>query len=106
MLDQAGRGAAHQGVAHMGTAVGGCAGPCDEAIPRRDATAVGVQRAGDARAQPLHSLVEIGQGADHSGSSTTSATICGLTSMSGCTPIMRSVCCTTSLNTGAATAPP
>ena len=34
------------------------------------------------------------------------ATICGLTSMSGGTPSMRRVCCTTWLNTGAATSPP
>ena len=34
------------------------------------------------------------------------ATICGVTSRSGGTPIMRSVCCTTWLNTGAATSPP
>jgi hypothetical protein len=90
----------------MLAAVSGRAGPGNEAVAQADLAAVGVQHAGDAFAQPpggLHGGVEFGHQND---SSTALATICGLTAMSGCTPIMRRVCCTTSLNTGPATVPP
>ena len=110
LFDQTGPGAAHHGIGHMRAAIGGGTGPGNEAVAGRDLAAVGVQGAGDARAQPLHGLASGLQGVErrwhHSDSSTALATICGLTAMSGCTPIMRRVCCTTSLNTGAATAPP
>jgi len=106
LLHQAGRGAAHQGIGHMGAPVRGRTGPGDEAVARADQAAVGLQRAGDAAAQPLHGVAGGVEHLHHKDSSTGLATIWGLTAMSGCTPIMRSVCCTTSLNTGAATAPP
>src|SRR5256885_2459888 len=94
--------------------IGGPAGPGDEGVAGPDLAAVGRRRAAALQAggQPLDSLGGRGQhpqglGGTHSeGSSTGLATIKGLTSISGCTPIRRSVCCTTSLNTGAATVPP
>ena len=84
------------------------AGPGDEGVATLDQAAVGLQGSGDARAQPGNSLGYGCQGARpaHSDSSTALVTISGCTAMSGATLIMRSVCCTTSLNTGAATAPP
>ena len=90
----------------MLAAVGRGTGPGDEAVAGADLAAVGLQRARDLGAQPLRCLLGCVKFAHQNDSSTAFATICGLTAMSGCTPIMRSVCCTTSLNTGAATAPP
>ncbi|MNL48025.1 hypothetical protein D3C87_1708490 [compost metagenome] len=95
VLDQTGHGAARQGIANVRAAVGGRAGPGNEAVTGPDLAAVGLQRAGHRLAQPGNGVVhriQQGQCARHSDSSTASATICGLTAMSGCTPIMRSVC--------------
>ena len=108
-FDQAGRSTALKRICHMGAAIGGSTGPGDEAVSRLHTAAVRLQSTRDARAQPRHGfsrLVQGGQGGCHSDSSTGLATIWGLTAMSGCTFIMRRVCCTTSLNTGAATRPP
>ena len=90
----------------------GIAGPGQEGIARADLAAVGAQPAGDARAQPLRRGVGMGQvqAVRHQKLSLRRtallAMICGVTARSGGTPIRRSVCCTTWLNTGAATAPP
>src|SRR3990167_1869540 len=106
VLDQAGRSTAHQGIAHMGAAIGRGTGPGDEPVTWLNEPAVSLQRPGDTGTQPFNGSRCGGKDLHHSDSSTTSATIWGLTSTSGWAPIMRSVCCTTSLNTGAATAPP
>ena len=107
LLHQAGHRAARQGTGHVGAAVGSGAWPGNKRVAGGHQPAIGLQRAGDARAQEGNGLLGGGEGLQaHNGSSTALATICGLTAMSGATPIMRSVCCTTSLNTGAATAPP
>ncbi len=116
LLDQAGGRAALHGLGHIGPAVVDAAGPGDKGVARLHLAAVGVQGAAThTLAQPLHGRGGacdrghaggvVGGGA-HSGSSTSLATICGLTDISGCTPIRRRVCCTTSLNTGPATVPP
>ncbi|MPM40186.1 hypothetical protein SDC9_86826 [bioreactor metagenome] len=109
LLDQTGHRAVGERIAHMKTAIGGRTGPRDESVSRLYQAAVGLQRAGHAFAQPAHCVLGGRQGEKnaHSGvSSTGLLTICGRTAMSGGTPIMRSVCCTTSLNTGAAEIPP
>src|SRR5690606_36538651 len=80
--------------------------PGNESIARPDLAAVARQRPLHAVEQPIcHGLggVEVLHQND---SSTSSVTIWGFTSMSGCTPRMRKACCTVSLNTGAATTPP
>src|SRR5207253_7128964 len=86
--------------------VGRRAGPRDEAVTLLDVAAVAVERARDARVQPLRGFVGAAQVQHQNDSSAAFTTICGFTFMSGCTPIMRSVCCTVALNTGAATSPP
>src|SRR3989338_10410006 len=86
-------------IADVGAAVGGSAWPGDETIAGTDLAAVGLQGAGHPLAQPGHSIVHRLEQRHrrHSDSSTALATICGLTALSGCTPLMRSGCCTTSL---------
>ena len=80
--------------------------PRNEAISGLNQTTVAVKISGHARTKPVRGL---GRGIElkhQNDSSTACTTIWGLTAMSGCTDIMRKVCCTTSLKTGAATAPP
>jgi hypothetical protein len=105
LLHQTGRGAAHHGIGHMGTAIGGGARPGNEAVTRANQR-LSVCKVPVTRARSHCTASGQWSMGHHSDSSTPSATICGLTAMSGCTPIMRRVCCTTSLNTGAATRPP
>jgi len=81
-------------------------GPGYETVTRANQAAVAAKGAGDPAAEPVRRLRRSVELKHQNDSSTAWTTICGLTAMSGCTPIMRSVCWTTSLNTGAATAPP
>ena len=110
-LDQAGDGAGRERRRHVGARVVGVAGPGDEGVAGTHAAAVGGERRGAAQHQPVHRCVGRGESHQRHQKLSTSAgiswaTICGLTSRSGCTPIIRRVCCTTWLNTGAATSPP
>ena len=108
-LDQAGRGAGLQRAGDEAAAVGGGARPGDEAIAGAHLAAVGGDGAGDPGAQPAGGGVGGLEGVDGHAqklSCTALVVICGLTSRSGATPSMRRVCCTTWLNTGAATSPP
>ena len=96
------------GALHMVAAVGGGARPGDEAVASLDAAAVAMELP-PGRAHPLCHPAGRFTGvvqAFHQNDSSTPTTICGLTFMSGCRPIMRRVCCTVVLNTGAATSPP
>ena len=81
-------------------------GPGHEGVAGPHAPAVALQRARALLAQPAAGGVGPIESRDHKDSSTACATIWGLTLMSGCSPRMRSACCTVSLNTGAATRPP
>ena len=105
-FEQAGARTLRQRGLQVLASVGGGTGPGDEGIPRTDLAAVGAQIARDALAQPARHQDRVVQGRHQNDSSTALATICGLTAMSGCTPSRRSVCCTVSLKTGAATSPP
>ena len=113
VVDQAGRRARLQRGSDEAARVVRIAWPGQEGIAGAHLAVVGAQLAGHARAQPLCGGVGMGQvqGIRHqklsgSAGATLLAMICGVTSRSGGTPIRRSVCCTTWLNTGAATAPP
>ena len=105
-FDQAGCGALGQCGAHELAAIGHRTRPGNEAVVTPDLAAVHRQRAVNVRAQPVGGLLRAVQLQHQKLSSTDLATICGLTAMSGSRPWMRKVCCTTSLNTGAATSPP
>ena len=109
-LHQAGSSAALQHSQYMGTRIMRSTRPGHEGIAGLDLAAVGTQH-GRVLAQPLRRLLRRRQQGQevlvcHSDSCGASVITPGCTDMSGCTPRMRSVCCTTSLNTGAATMPP
>ena len=105
-LHQAGCSACLQNGGHKATGVGGGTRPSQKAVTGLHLATVGAQGAQNAQTQPVGCL----RGSDEDGVQNDSAaglvTICGLTAMSGGTPIMRKVCCTVSANTGAATSPP
>jgi len=112
---QASGSAASECGGHEVAAIGGLPRPRDEGITRLQRAAVAAQPAPvaqrHARGQPGGCFLGCGQGRDHAQKLSVSpgtglALICAFTSMSGATFIMRSVCCTTWLNTGAATSPP
>ena len=106
LLNQASRGARGERRAHKLAPIGCGAGPGDKAVAPGQFSAVGAQAAGHAFAQPAGGLFSGVELRAQNDSSTAWVVICGLTLMSGCTPIMRRVCCTTSLKTGAAATPP
>ena len=110
-LDQASARAHRERGADVGPRVVRAAGPGDERLAGPDPAAVGGERRRAAQHQPVHCLADRSELLQRHQKLSTSAgisraTICGLTSRSGWTPIMRRVCCTTWLNTGAATSPP
>ena len=119
-LDQTSRSARRQRIGHMRSRIVCIAGPGDEGVAGVNRAAVGGQACGAARLQPAQRGGGVGQsgevcgghgfGQSHQKLSTSAGsfwvTICWRTSRSGCTPKVRRVCCTTSLNTGAATSPP
>ena len=81
--------------------------PSDKTVVHLHFSVVRAKSARDAFAQPLGGLVRCVESLHQKDSfSSSCVTTIGLTAMSGCTRIMRKVCCTTSLNTGAATSPP
>ena len=83
--------------------------PGQESVTRPHLAVVGAQRASPPGPEPICGSRRRRQ-VQHQKLSTSAApgwnTIWGLTSMSVGTPIIRRVCCTTWLNTGAATSPP
>jgi len=116
-LDHTGQGTGGQGLTHVGTAVGGGPRPGHEGLVSAHAHAAAVhdQLGHTAFGQPgLHGghVLKEGQLLGHqklstsAGTSRSEATMWGATAMSGSTCSRLSVCCTTWLNTGAATAPP
>ena len=108
-LDQAGRRSVLQRGQHVHARIMGGAGPGHEQVARFQPAAVRLQTAA-VRAQPGGGFGRGAQKGQHRGahrdSSGSSVMTPGRTDMSGCTPRMRRVCCTTSLNTGAAVRPP
>ncbi len=112
-LDQAGAGTGLQRLLHEGAAVARSTGPGDEGhVPERGhGAAVHRQVGGTLRAQPGQGGCGVGKVVQrgHQKLSTSEGMlvwICDCTSMSGSTPRRCRVCCTTWLNTGAATSPP
>ena len=94
----------------MGTRVVARAAPGEEGVAGPHLPVVGAQRAAQPRREPGgggRGGVELLQHQKLSSSAGPGCTtICGRISMSVGTFIMRSVCCTTWLNTGAAISPP
>ena len=112
---QASRCAPQQGLAHILSGIVRRAGPGNKGFVRLHVAAIGLQAAGLRRLQPGSRFVWRAQNGwvcqfqcihRHSDSCAASTTTPGCTDISGATPNKRKVCCTTSLNTGAATAPP
>src|SRR5690606_33369391 len=88
---------------HKPAAISGGTRPGDEAVTCSQLAAVAQQITSHTFVQPLGDLNGLLQALHQNDSSTASVTICGLTLISGCTPKTRRVCCTVSLNKGAAT---
>ena len=110
-FDEASHRAGGQRRLHVLPAIERIAGPGDEGVARLHEAAVGAQRAAHPRRQPARGRLGGLQARERHQKLSTSAgpgaaTMPGLNSMSGATPIERRLCCTTWLNTGAAISPP
>ena len=106
MFNHTSSGALLQSRLHKLTAIRHTTRPSDETVPRTHTAAVGVQHTAHLAAQPVRGFLGAMQSFHQNDSFSNLVTTWGLTAMSGCTPIMRKVCCTVWLNTGAATSPP
>ena len=105
-LDQTSARAPRHDLWHMAAAIAAAARPSQKAVTRPHLPAVAVQLGTAKLAQPLRSLLGVVQSRHQNDSGSALAMTWGRTATSGWMPIMRRVCWTVWLNTGAATSPP
>ena len=106
LLNQTGTRAPRHDLWHMAAAIAARTRPSQKAVTRTHLPAVAVQLCAATLVQPLRSLLGGVQSGHQNDSGSALAMTWGRTATSGWMPIMRRVCCTVWLNTGAATSPP